>query len=156
MPEAYEEIIDGETLMRRAPGARHEAVCQLLHARVAAALECVATSRLLEPRSVVQLSSGTLLRPDLTLVTVATGKPWLIAEIVDSSDHRTDTVVKKEVYELLRIPRLWMIDPRYDNVEIYHGGPHGLALQRILAGSELVTEALLADFKMEVVELFKI
>ncbi len=47
-----------------------------------------------------------------------------------------------------------MIDPRYDNVEIYQGTEHGLALQRILAGREVVTENLLPEFQTTVTQLF--
>ena len=67
-------------------------------------------------------------------MTVATGKLWLAAEIVNSEDHRADTFIKKQIYEEIRLPRLWMIDPRYDNVEVYHSGEYGLVLKSILAG----------------------
>lgn len=47
-----------------------------------------------------------------------------------------------------------MIDPRYDNVEIYHAGQYGLALKSILAGREILAEKLLPDFQMTIAELF--
>lgn len=155
MSAAYEEVLEGETFLRRAPGTRHELVCTALHRVVAAALQHSATARLLEPRSIVQVSAGTLVRPDLTLVTVATGKPWLLAEIIDSSDHRTDTVVKKQIYEDCNVPRLWMVDPRYDNLEVYHGSAHGLMLKRILAGRDVLDEPLLPEFRLVIQELFQ-
>lgn len=150
----YEEIIAGESVLRRVPAGRHEEVCEALHAAFAAALAGVAVARLLEPRSIVQLSPGSLLRPDLALVTAATGKLWLAAEVVSSTDHRWDTVTKKELYENFAVPRLWMVDPRYDNVEVYHGGPHGLALQHIYAGREVLAEKLLPALQVTVAELF--
>jgi len=156
MSQSYEEIIEGETFLRLPPGARHEKICAILHARVAAALASISASRLLAPRSIVQLGPGTMLRPDLALLTAATGKLWLAAEIVSSDDHRMDTVVKKTLYEQINLPRLWMIDPRYDNMEIYHGTPYGLALKKILAGREIVTEALLPEFQLTVAELFAV
>jgi Uma2 family endonuclease len=154
MTASYEEIIDGEVLMRAAPGERHEAICARLHAVVTASLTGVTTARLLAPRSIVQLSPGTLLRPDLALVTAATGKLWLAAEIVQAGDHQPDTVLKKQVYEDLRAPRLWMIDPRYNNVEVYHGGEYGLALRHILAGRETLAEELLPRLQLAMNELF--
>ena len=66
-----------------------------------------------------------------------------MVEIIDSADHRADTVLKKEIYEEFKVPRVWMVDPRYDNVEFYHGTPHGLALKGILAGKEILQEGLL-------------
>jgi Uma2 family endonuclease len=79
---------------------------------------------------------------------------WLAAEIVSSDDHQPDTVIKKQIYEEMRLPRLWMIDPRYDNVEIYHSNEYGLILKNILAGHELLTEKLLPEFQLTITELF--
>ena len=154
MTDPYEEILRGESLLRHGPGLRHEIIAGRLHARVSRSAAKVATTRLLPPRTIIQICPGTLLRPDLTLVTIATGKAWLIAEVVDTVDHHPDTVIKKSIYEDVRLPRLWMVDPRYDNVEVYHGSPYGLALQRILANRDLLTEALLPELSLGMAELF--
>ena len=114
----------------------------------------LATTQLLLPRTAVQVARTTLLCPDLALVTATTGKLFLAVEIVSRDDHRADTVTKKEIYEQIRVPRLWMVDPRYDNVEIYHAFEFGLRLQGILAGSELLEEKLVPQFKLTVKELF--
>ena len=79
MSAPYEEIVLGESIMRHPPGVRHEMICGRLHERVAASLEKISVTRLLPPRTLIELSPGTLVRPDLTLVTVATRKAWLIA-----------------------------------------------------------------------------
>ena len=154
MNEPYEEIIDGETLLRFAPGARHEEICTRLHARVAACLANLTSTRRLTPRGILELRTGTLFRPDLALVTAATGKLWLAAEIISSDDHHTDTVLKKAIYEELNVPRLWMIDPRYNNLEVYHASPYGLRLHGILAGQEVLHEQLLPGLELCVAELF--
>ncbi|HEX4119289.1 MAG TPA: Uma2 family endonuclease [Verrucomicrobiae bacterium] len=156
MSQVYEEIFEGESLMRSAPGPRHEKICARLHDRIAEGLAKGAVSRLLSPRSIVQLSPGTMIRPDLAVVTAATGKLWLAAEIIDSEDHHPDTVLKKTVYEDFNLSRLWVVDPRYDNVETYHGTSYGLALRGILAGSERLQEALLPKFNLTVAELFAV
>jgi len=155
MSEPYEERVDGELLLRLAPGLRHELICARLHQRVSASLAGNGTSRLLAPRAPVELPRRTVVRPDLALVTAATGKLWLVAEVISSDDHQSDTVTKKEVYENLRVPRLWMIDPRYDNIEVYHGGEYGLTLKGMLAGRSALTEALLPGFNLTAVELFQ-
>src|SRR5208283_5167711 len=138
------------------PGSRHEKICATLHARIASGLSESSPARLLTARSIVQLSAGVMLRPDLAVVASATGKIWLAAEIVDSHDHRPDTVLKKGLYEDFNLPRLWMIDPRYNNIEFYHGTPHGLALRGILAGRERIQEPLLPDLQLTVDELFAV
>jgi len=154
MSVAYAEILNGSPLARRAPGARHEMICTRLHQWVRASVANFAGTRLLAPRTEVQLSLRHIVCPDLGLVAAATGKLWLAAEIVSSDDHQPDTVIKKQIYEEIRLPRLWMIDPRYDNVEVYHSSQYGLVLKSMLAGRELLTEKLLPEFQLTVAELF--
>jgi len=154
MSEPYEEFVNGERLLRLPPRPRHEEILRRLRHRVSGSLASLVSTRLLAPRTAVQVALRTLLRPDLALVTAATDKLWLVAEIVSSDDHHADTVDKKGIYEELHLPRLWMVDPRYDNVEIYHGTPHGLTLKHVLAGRELLLEALLPGFQFPVHELF--
>jgi Uma2 family endonuclease len=153
MSEAYEEILEGERWLRLPPDGRHERICARLHERVAAGLDS-GLCRLLALRSRIELGASHTVRPDLALVTAANGRLWLAAEIVNAADHRPDTVTKKDAYEQARLPRLWMIDPRYDNVEVYHGGPYGLVLKGILAGREVLTERLLPAFRVTVAEIF--
>lgn len=155
MSEPYEEIIEGVTLLRYPPNRRHEQICTRLHEAVAASLVTVPTTRLLECRSVVQLTSDTRVRPDLALVTAANVKLWLAVEVISSDDHRPDTVTKKQIYEDLNMPRLWLVDSRYDNVEIYHASPYGLMLKGILAGKETLTEQLLPGLNLTISELFQ-
>ncbi|HEY1170641.1 MAG TPA: Uma2 family endonuclease [Verrucomicrobiae bacterium] len=154
MSRTYEEIIEGNSVHRTVLGGRHRLVLERLHALVRAALPVNGPALLQEPRSTVQLRSDAILRPDLSLVTAATGKVFIAAEIISSEDHRWDTVTKKEIYEDCKIPRLWMIDLRYDNVEVYHGSQYGLGLKGILASKEVLTEKLLPNLSVSMNELF--
>jgi hypothetical protein len=154
MSEPYEEQVEGQKVLRFPPGQRHEVLCARLHDYVTRCLPHQTAARLLASRSPVQIDTQSTLRPDLALVTVATGKLWLAAEIISSDDHRTDTVMKKQVYEDHNIPRLWMVDPRYHNVEVYHGSPYGLTLKSILAGRDVLSEQLLPELRVIIDELF--
>jgi hypothetical protein len=154
MSTTYEEVLAGEVTPRRAPGARHELICSRLHMLVEAGIANLVSTRLLPARTRVLVSPAIQLCPDLSLVVAATGKLWLAAEIVNADDHRTDTVVKKQIYEDIKVPRLWMVDPRYDNLEVYHATEYGLKLVSILAGREVLTEKLLPRFELKVDELF--
>jgi Uma2 family endonuclease len=154
MSRPYEEILGGETYPRSAPDERHEKICDKLHSFMGAGVANVSATQLLAPRTIIQVARNTSLRPDLALITTATGKLFLAAEIVSREDHAADTVVKKEVYEQIRVPRLWMVDPRYDNVEVYHSTEFGLQLKHILAGSEILSEKLLPEFQIVISELF--
>lgn len=154
MSEPYEEIIEGESYVRQAPGVRHELIRERLEVRLTACLQALPMARLLTARTVLQLTPGTLVRPDLAVVATANDRLLLAVEIIDAADHRTDTVTKKEIYETRNVPRLWVVDPRYDNVEVYHGSPYGLRLQSILAGADKLADALLPEFVWVIRELF--
>jgi Uma2 family endonuclease len=155
MSEPYAETLNGALLVRPAPGGRHELICTRLHETILASVANLASTRLLARRSQVRLSADTAVCPDLALVTTATGKLWLAVEIVSSGDHAADTVVKKQIYEEVKLPRLWMVDPRYDNVEVYHASPYGLQLKEILAGSEVLSEKLIPEFQITINDLFQ-
>ena len=154
MSRPYEEILNGETFPRSAPGARHEAICERLHTLMTASVANLPATQLLAPRAKIHVSPSATICPDLALVTVATGKLWLAVEIISREDHQADTVIKKQLYEDIHVPRLWMIDPRYDNVEIYHCTEWGLSLKGILGGSEVLGESLIPEFQIVIAELF--
>lgn len=154
MSAPYEETLQGESLIRHPPGERHERICHRLHGLMGASVDALQSAQLLAARSRVVISERIALCPDLALVTTATRKLWLAAEIIDGHDHHADTVIKKQLYEDMRIPRLWMIDPRYDNVEVYHASPYGLSLKGILAGTEVLTDKLIPEFQVSMEELF--
>ena len=154
MSLAYEETLNGTPLVRPPPGARHEVICSRLHRLIQASVANLSSTRLLAPRAQVRCNAHNVLCPDLSLVARPTGKLWLAAEVVSSEDHAPDTVIKKQIYEEFRLPRLWMLDPRYDNVEVYHASPYGLMLKQILAGSEVLSEKLIPEFETTVKALF--
>lgn len=155
MSSPYEEMLQGSPLVRGSPGSRHEQICVRLHHCVHASVANLTSTTLLPARTAVRLAPDTVLRPDLALLAIPTKRLWLAVEVVNSDDHAPDTVVKKQIYEEIRLPRLWMIDPRYDNVEVYHASPYGLVLKAILAGSEILSEKLLPEFEITVSELFR-
>lgn len=155
MSSPYEELLQGAPLVRGSPGARHEQICARLHRAVHASVANLSSTTLLAARSAIRVRPDTIVRPDLALMTIGTSQLWLAAEIVSSDDHAPDTVIKKQIYEEIRLTRLWMIDPRYDNVEVYHASPYGMVLKGILAGSEILTEKLLPEFQITIAELFR-
>ena len=85
----------------------------------------MATAQLLAPRTRVQVSRS---RRSARTWRLSWRQPgaFLAEEVITRGDHNADTVVKKEVYEKMRVPRLWMVEPRYGNVEIYHSMAFGL------------------------------
>lgn len=152
--QPYEEILNGQKLLRAAPGDRHELICDRLHRLMTASVTDLSGVRLSEPRTRISLSPATQICPDLALTNSATGQIFLAVEVISREDHRPDTVTKKDIYDTHRIPRLWVVDPRYDNVEVYHQSDYGLKLLTILAGREVLSEKLLPEFEVVIAELF--
>jgi len=155
MTDPYEELLGGEWHLRLGPGDRHERICTRLHETMHASVANFHGTRLLPARSKIQLNADHIVRPDLALVTSANDKLWLAVEVVSSDDHRPDTVLKKQIYEDVRLPRLWMVDPRYDNIEVYHASAYGLVLKSILACDEILNDPLLPEFQLSIRELFQ-
>lgn len=154
MSEPYEEIIQGEKTLRLPLSPRHELICGRLYAALQASVANLASTKLLEVRSKISFGSDSELRPDIAVLTAANDKLWLAVEVISSDDHKADTVFKKEIYESARVPRLWMVDPRYNNIEVYFASQYGLRLQEILATRDVLTEKLLPEFQMGITELF--
>src|SRR2546426_6976870 len=103
MSDPYEEIVNGERVLRLAPRPHHEAIAARLHQRVAGSVAGLVTARLFAIRTRIEVSSQNAFRPDLALVTSASNKLWLVAEVVNPEDHHADTVDKKGVYEELKL-----------------------------------------------------
>jgi len=159
MFESYEELIQGQTAVRRSPPSAHELLVSRLHRLVADALAPDAPLQLLPRRASLQLADDCILRPDLTVVRTEPGltgpaRLYLVAEVLLPGDHHVDTVIKKEVWSSLRLPRLWMVDPRYLNVEVYGLGEFGFTLTDILAHHHPLTDPRLPGLACPMDELF--
>jgi len=154
MAAAFEETIDGANLLRPPPDERHERICQRLHALVLAHLSPNSALQLLPARALVEITSRNALRPDLAILHRPSESLWLAAEIISPLDHRIDTVSKKLVYHEVSVPRLWLVDPRYNNIEIYRRRTFGLRLEEILAESDSLGEPSLTGMAIRLAHLF--
>ena len=161
MSESYEELIAGQRILRRPPTATHEMLVDRLHNLVGKNIPLNSTLRLLAPRSELNLDGHSVLRPDLAVIRVGPdtveSEPvelYLVAEVLQPGDHHIDTVVKKQVLTDGRLPRLWIVDPRYLNVEIYGIKRQGFTLLEILANDNPLTDPHLPGFRCPMNELF--
>jgi Uma2 family endonuclease len=160
MSEPYEETINGDTLFRSAPTKSHELLVERLHALVAASLSPNSSLKLLAPRTEVDLGESGRLQPDLSILR-APGGPggkgaqlYLVAEVLLPGDHHVDTVLKKQLWADIRLPRLWMVDPRYLNVEVYASTEFGFTLLDILANRHALSDPNLPGLGCSMKELF--
>jgi len=152
--ESYHEVLAGRVVVRARPCQRHERICAKLHEVVKQALEGNDAYVQLETRSEIKLADDTILRPDLSVIFRENGKLFLAAEVIDSQDHKIDTVYKKDIYELYRVPKLWVLDPRYDNLEVYESAEYGLLLRQMLAGRAVLKDPAFPNLEVLVENLF--
>jgi Uma2 family endonuclease len=154
MSEPYEETINGDCLFRSAPSGAHELLVGRLHGLVAASLPPNSALKLLAPRTEVDLGETGRIQPDLCVVRAPGERIYLVAEVLLPGDHHVDTVVKKQLWADMRLPRLWMVDPRYLNVEVYASTEFGFTLQDILANRHALTDPNLPGLSCPMRELF--
>lgn len=154
MSEPYEELIDGETFIRGPLNGPHETLCDRLDRWVARQLPANSAFKLLPRRATVTLRAGTSVCPDLALVRRDNSQLYLAVEVLQPGDHHPDTVLKKQIYSDCRAPRLWIVDSRYQNVEIYGTTPVGFRLESILTTQESLADAGLTGAAYPVADLF--
>ncbi len=154
MSEPYEELIDGETFIRGPLNGPHETLCDRLDRWVARQLPANSAFKLLPRRATVTLRAGTCVCPDLALVRRDNSQLYLAVEVLQPGDHHPDTVLKKQIYSDCRAPRLWIVDSRYQNVEIYGTTPVGFRLESILTTQESLADAGLTGAAYPVADLF--
>lgn len=155
MSDAYDELINGETFLRGSLNAPHERLCDRLHDWVARHLPANSALRLLPRRASVTLRPGARLRPDLALVRRDSGHLYLAAEVLQPGDHHPDTVLKKQLYADCRVPRLWIVDSRYQNVETYGTDSLGFRLESILVSHDSLADPAFGPPTLLVADLFK-
>ena len=161
MNEAYEELISGQRVLRRPPTPTHETLVAHLHQLVARSLPLNSSLRLLAPRAELELDGQSILRPDLAVVRMGQKTSenqrvqlYLVAEVLQPGDHQVDTGLKKQVWNDGRLPRLWMVDPRYQNVEVYGSNQTGFSLLDILANDHPLTDPHLPGFSYTMPQIF--
>jgi Uma2 family endonuclease len=161
MSEPYEETINGEEMLRCAPNPSHELLVDRLHRLVGNNLPANSRLKLLAPRTEIDLGEAGRLQPDLCLVRAngaesgrTAERLYLVAEVLLPGDHHVDTVIKKQLWADIRLPRLWMVDPRYLNVEIYASTEFGFTLLDILANRHPLTDPSLPGLNCPMRELF--
>ncbi len=133
----------------------HELMCERLHAWLTRHLPVNSALKLLPRRTPVTLRAGTVICPDLALVRRDDGQLYLAAEVLQPGDHHPDTVLKKQLYCDCRTPRLWIVDSRYQNVEVYGTTANaGFRLESILAPNETLSDPAVGGIVYPVADIF--
>jgi Uma2 family endonuclease len=124
------ELVYGELLMSPSPVMRHQVVLGRLYAMMYAYLEQVPVGRVLfSPADITWGSDADILvRPDLFVVAPGdvAKADWddlrnflLFAEVLSPSTARYDRFTKRRLYQEMKVPLYWVLDPVARQVEIW-------------------------------------
>jgi Uma2 family endonuclease len=118
------ELLDGMLLVTPSPGVPHQVVTNRLQYLLTAAVQQYAY--VVGP-GVVTLPPGTQLQPDI-LVYPATyavdikwqdvHEHWLAVEVLSRSSRVYDRDFKRDAYFALGVTEVWLVDLRYQRVEV--------------------------------------
>lgn len=125
----YYEIIDGEMIRKSAPSPMHQEVSRnLLYLLETVNRQHQKGSLFYAPID-VYLDEFNKPQPDLVFISKEKshlvtssgieGVPDLIIEIISPSSVIRDRIEKKNVYERVGVHEFWLVDPRYESIEIY-------------------------------------
>ena len=154
MADPYEEILDGRPLIRGPINGPHELLCERLHHWVAKNLPHNSALHLLPRRALVKLRPDTEIRPDLSLMRRNDPRLYWAVEVLQPSDRHPDTVIKKNILAACLVPRLWIVDGRYQNIELYVTTGGHFRLEAILTGNDVLSDSALSSGRLSLAELF--
>ena len=126
----YYEIINGEMVKRTAPTLSHQRLLKkLLMSLEPFCIEKKLGEMHIAPTDVffdkynqtqpdlifVADSNKSILSSDISIE----GIPDLLVEIISPSSVIRDRIDKKNLYERMKVPEYWLVDPQYEEFEIY-------------------------------------
>jgi Uma2 family endonuclease len=160
------ELVEGELLVSRAPGLKHQTVVMNLSRELGNYLASN-TLGMVFPGPGVVFSQYSAVIPDLVyvsrerLASVVSGErfagaPDLIVEVVspgrDNEDR--DRAVKRQLYGKHGVAEYWIADPERASVEVYRLGETGLDAVAALGTADTLTTPLLPGFSVPVSVVF--
>jgi Uma2 family endonuclease len=127
--DAYYELINGYLMKKSAPKPQHQNISMYLSIEIGTFIKTKGLGKLLAAPVDVFLDNLNAVQPDLVFIPTENqaiitddgimGIPDLVIEIISPSSMLKDRVDKKNLYERLNIKEYWIIDPQYQDIEIY-------------------------------------
>jgi len=140
-PDRYRhELIDGRHFVNPAPSYYHQKLGGRLFKQLDRLIEVPGLGEVLLAPFDVHLGRGTLVQPDLVVVTTKnlsligdkklTGVPDLLVEILSPSRADHDRRIKRRKYERAGVREFWIVDPEVPCIEQYvlRAGKYGRAI----------------------------
>ena len=127
--DAYYELINGYLMKKSAPRPQHQRISMKLSRAIANYLFENKKGEIFASPIDVFLDDLNAVQPDLVFIPTENkamitdggiiGIPDLMIEIISPSSVIRDRVDKKNLYEKLNVKEYWIIDPQYQDIEIY-------------------------------------
>ncbi len=120
------EVIDGRHRMNPAPLPGHQTASRMIQYQLMTQIEIPGFGQVFNAPVDLQLGEHDIVQPDLVMVLAGNwiikpnrihGVPDLIVEIVSPSTQHLDRGAKKRLYQRVRVPEYWIVDPAGRNVE---------------------------------------
>jgi Uma2 family endonuclease len=160
------EIINGELFVTRAPHWNHQSTCGNIYTELK---KWSAETKLGEPAIApgIIFAGGDNVIPDLVWasnqvlasmdqaghLTVA---PELVIEVLSSGteNERRDKIIKLRLYSDQAVQEYWLVDWRFQQVEIYRFNQQDLEIVKTLSVAEKISTPLLPNFSCDLVNFF--
>lgn len=127
--DAYYELINGYIMKKSAPRPQHQRISMRLSILLGSFIKENKIGELFASPIDVFLDDLNAVQPDLVFVPTENqaiitddgimGIPDLMIEIISPSSVLRDRVDKKNLYERLNVKEYWIIDPQYQDIEVY-------------------------------------
>ena len=125
----YYEIIDGEMIRKSAPTPMHQRICRKIIVILDRYINERKSGEIFQSPVDVFLDEYNKPQPDLVYVSTEKkaiitndgimGIPDLIIEIISPTSVIRDRIEKKNLYERMSVQEFWLVDPQYEEIEIY-------------------------------------
>lgn len=127
--DAFYELINGYIMKKSAPKPQHQNISMYLSIEIGTFIKHRGLGKLFASPIDVFLDDLNAVQPDLVFIPTENqamitddgiiGIPDLMIEIISPSSVLRDRVDKKNLYERLNVKEYWIIDPQYQDIEVY-------------------------------------
>ncbi len=155
------ELIEGEIIEMAPPTIPHQNV--VLNAAFTLK-PLIPDGRIFVSPIEVYLDENNIPQPDLVWVAAHSickiehkrlvGAPDLVIEILSPSTAKRDKTAKFALYEKYGSREYWIVDPEYNNVEVWRRGANGFERQGVYGADDTFASAALDGKTVEVAPIF--
>jgi Uma2 family endonuclease len=160
------EILDGMLVREPAPYVHHQRVSRRLQRLLEDYFALRdATGELFDAPIDMTLSDTNVIQPDLVYIPGEcsaiveekriNGVPYLVVEVISKWTRAKDRLRKRNIYERMRVPHYWVVDPQDETIEAYalHNNAYILRSSGLDTGE--FTHPDFPEFQFDLAELWK-